>query len=529
MRRLVDVLAPLGLVVIVGSLWWQRQGKTLPGESAWYLYAGFGLILLNLVLRWRDLADAVGARQMKYGANALVQVLVVLALLAGANWLSVRHTRRFDLTANQRFSLSDQTKKILAALEDDARLTYFQRETDTSTGARDRLKEYQSASPRIKVEYVDPWKKPTLTREYDITALPTLVVEYRGKREKVSFDSEQEITNALIKVTREGQKTVCFAEGEGERDVDDSAEAGLSAAKGALTRSQYQVKKVMLLREKGVPADCTVLAVTGPQNDLLPPVTEAIDAWVRAGGKALLMIEPGLDAAHAQPNYAALLAGFNLQAGDDVVVDVSGMGQLFGTGPITPLAMEYPYHDITRDFRVMTAFHTARSLGAASETQEGVVARDLVKTSQASWGESDLALREPVQLDEGKDKPGPLALAAVVTVTVKGPEPTPGPTPEAEDAPPPPPRPEGRVVAFGDADWASNALLTFQGNQDLFLNSVAWLAQDTDLISIRPKDPEDQRLVLTQDQQRLVTLTALAFIPGFFVVLGLVNWWRRRG
>jgi hypothetical protein len=218
MRRLVDLLAPLGLVVIVGSLWWQRQGKTLPGQPDWYLYAGFGLILLNLLLRWRDLAGAVGARQMKYGANALVQVLVVLALLTGVNWFVARHTKRLDLTKNQRFSLSDQTQKILASLQDDAKLTYFQRETDTAVGARDRLKEYQSASPRIKVEYVDPWKKPTLAKSYDITTVPTLVVEYRGKREKVSFDSEQEITNALIKVTREGQKTVCFAEGEGERD-----------------------------------------------------------------------------------------------------------------------------------------------------------------------------------------------------------------------------------------------------------------------------------------------------------------------
>jgi ABC-type uncharacterized transport system involved in gliding motility auxiliary subunit len=83
-------------------------------------------------------------------------------------------------------------------------------------------------------------------------------------------------------------------------------------------------------------------------------------------------------------------------------------------------------------------------------------------------------------------------------------------------------------VVFGDSDWASNSLLGFQGNQDFFLNTVAWLAQDADLISIRPREPEDQRLFLTRTQQRLVTLLALAFLPGAFVLLGIANWWKRR-
>jgi ABC-type uncharacterized transport system involved in gliding motility auxiliary subunit len=200
----------------------------------------------------------------------------------------------------------------------------------------------------------------------------------------------------------------------------------------------------------------------------------------------------------------------------------------------------YPFHDITKDFRVATAFHTARSVSAGKDTVEGVTAQNLVETSAASWAETTLPLKEPVEMDEGKDKQGPVALAAVATIRVEAsPSPSPSPAAAANGASPspspspnpdeePPARPEGRVVAIGDSDFASNALLGFQGNEDFFLNTVAWLAQDTDLIAIRPKEPEDQRLFLTRTQQQNITLLALVVLPGLFIVLGIAAWWRRR-
>ena len=84
------------------------------------------------------------------------------------------------------------------------------------------------------------------------------------------------------------------------------------------------------------------------------------------------------------------------------------------------------------------------------------------------------------------------------------------------------------MAAFGDADFASNQLLAFQGNQDFALNTVAWLAEDPDLISIRPKEPDDQRMFITQEQQRYAWLLAIFLLPGAFVALGISAWWRRR-
>jgi ABC-type uncharacterized transport system involved in gliding motility auxiliary subunit len=523
-KKLIDFLGPLGLMVMVGSQAWVRTGKSLPGKPEHWLIAGALLVLFHLILRWEDVAGLVGRRQMRYGTNTFVLALIVLAILGGLNYVALRRGVRWDLTKGQRFSLSDQTTKVVTGLKEDVKVTYFQRGRELQRG-QDRLKTYQSLSPKIKVEFVDPVANPGKTQAYDVRGpWPILIVEKGTNKEKITNDSEQDITNALIKVTRDRKRTVCFAEGEGERDLEDSGDRGLSGAKGALTKNQYETKKVALLREKKVPEDCTVFVVAGPDNDLLPDEIEAVRRYVKGGGRLLVGIDPETKAPY--PNLTALLKEWNAEAGKDIVVDASGMGQLFGAGPLTPLALEYPYHEITKDFRVATAFHMARSMEAGKATIDGVTAQDLVKTSRDSWGETDLDLKKRPEFNEGKDKAGPVSLGVVVTV--RGPAPTPAPSPSPSPAADAPKPPEGKVAAFGDSDFASNALLGFQGNQDFFLNVVAWLSEDQDLISIRPREPEDQRLTVSRQTQQNVAIVALILLPGLFIVLGIATWWRRR-
>jgi ABC-type uncharacterized transport system involved in gliding motility auxiliary subunit len=569
--RAFDLLSPLGLVVVVAAAGWQRLStKALPGQPRWYYAAGAALILAHLVLRWDDVAARIGRRQMRYGANTAVLVAAALAILGGLNYLAFRRDKSWDLTKGQRHSLSDQTRKVLAGLTEDVTLTYFER-GNRMDQARSRFEQYRQASPRVKVAFVDPVVDPAPAREYEVTSVPTVVVEKGGRREKIANDSEQDLTNAIIKVTRGAKKTVCFVEGEGERDIDDGSPRGYSGARAALAATQYEVRKVLLAREGAVPADCTVLVVAGPEKDLFAPAVEAVRRFVKGGGKALLLLEPELES--SSPALAALAADWNLQVGRDVVVDSSGMGQMVGGGPLTPVVMNYPYHDITKDLReVMTAFHTARSVQAGTGGATGIVAQNLAETFDVSWAETDLTLKGQVKYDEGRDRRGPVSLAAVATLSASAlgpagsaaaPSPAPSVPPTlggpviASPAAPPPPAPspgtspspspveaspaapsplpspdeskrEARVAVFGDADFASNAMLQVQGNQDLFVNTVAWLAQDPDLISIRPREPEDQRLFLTQQQQGNVRLFSLFLLPGALLALGVASWWRRR-
>jgi len=525
LNKLVWLLAPVGLLMALGSWLWGTFKTPLPGGTAVYVTIGGALVLLHLLLKWEDIVIAIGGRQMMYGAFSLVLIAAVLGILVGVNWYVARHGKRWDVTKNQRYSLSDATKKSLAALKDDITIVYFHGASELGAGQA-RMKDYQDASKRIKVEFVNPTQSPAKARQYEVSLVPTLVVERGTRREKISNDSEQDITNAIIKVTRDVQKTVCFVDGEGERSLDDSQAGGYSGAKSALAKSQYQTKTVTLLREGSVPADCTLVVLAGPATDLGPPVVTALRDYVKKSGRLLAMIEPEFKD-HA-PLYVGLLKEWNLEAGADLVVDVSE-GTLQQTGPETPLGIRYPSHDVTKDLTgLATAFHTARSLRPGTASAPGVFAQSLVETDRAAWGETDFTSGTPVKLDPGKDTPGPVSLGAVATIAAEAaPTPPPAASP-APEASPEPPKKEGRVIAFGDADFASNTFFQIQGNRDLFLNAVAWLAEDPDLISIRARDPEDQRMFLTGRQQLVVFATALLIWPALFVVLGIANWWRRR-
>ena len=159
----------------------------------------------------------------------------------------------------------------------------------------------------------------------------------------------------------------------------------------------------------------------------------------------------------------------------------------------------------------MTAFHTARSAEAGKGTVDGVTTQSLLQTSADSWAETDLTLKEPVELDEGKDRKGPISLGAVATIKASpAPSPSPaappspaasaspGASPSPSASPDEPPAPaEGRVVVLGDSDFASNGLLGFQGNQDFFLNPWrGWLRTRA-----CPSREPDQ-MFLTQQQRR---------------------------
>jgi len=533
LNRLVASLAPLGLVLAAGAFAWNLAAPSpLPGGLRPWLIAAFALVLVHLILRWEDVSRGLGLRQLKYGTNTFVLVLVVLGILGGVNYLANRHPKRVDLTENQRYSLSDQTRKVLAGLEDEVNITYFQREREMLRG-QDRLSEYQTLTDKLTVEFVDPVQSPAKAQAFDVRGpWPIIIVQRGDQRERISNDSEQDLTNALLKVTREGRKTVCLVEGQGERSAEDSSERGFSGAKTALTENQYEVQTAFLLREKAVPEECTIVVVAGPEKDLVPEAISPIREFVQAGGKALIMVEP--EFREAFPNLVGLLEEWNLEAGNDVVVDISGMGQLFGASELAPLVIDYPHHAITKDFRLMTLFAGARSMRAGEGSVEGVTAQDLGLTSPQAWAETTLTLEGALEFEEGTDRLGPISLLAAATIEGEAEEPPPlrsplaGEDSDEEDDDNEDKAPEGRVVAVGDADFASNSLLGFQGNQDLFLNVVAWLAEDVDLISIRPKEPENQSLFLSRQKQQMVAWVSLVILPLVFVIAGVVTWWRRR-
>jgi ABC-type uncharacterized transport system involved in gliding motility auxiliary subunit len=447
------------------------------------------------------------ARQTKYTAYLITYVVVVLAILTAVNWLANRHNRSYDSTANKRFSLSDQTVKVVKGLKQDAKIVYFDK-TSEFTRARDLLDRYDNLSTKLSVDFIDPDKKPTIAKTEGVRSYGTIFVEANGKKEEAKSLTEEEITGALIRALKGGARNVCVVAGSSEHGLADSERLGFSGAKDLMERNNYKTRSISLLEKPEVPKDCTILVVAGPRFDYVQPAVDAIKAYVESGGRALLMLDPplklGKDDISDNAALAKLVESWGVTMNKDLVLDASGVGKIFGLGPEVPLVIDYQSHPIVRDMKdVATAFPLSRSLDVKAAS--GVTPEKLFATSANSVATSSLT--PPISLNPATDKKGPLTLAAAGSFTT--------------DA-------KGRFVAVGGSTWAANYYLPFNGNRDMLMNMMNWLSSDEDLISIRPKEPEDRRLSLSSAQMRTVFYTSVIFLPLFALAAGLGVWWRRR-
>jgi ABC-type uncharacterized transport system involved in gliding motility auxiliary subunit len=390
------------------------------------------------------------------------------------------------------------------------------------------MKEYEYASKQISTEYVDPVKKPSAAKQNNIDRVPTIVFNYKGRTERVNADAEQDMTNAIIKVVSGQQRKVYFTQGHGEKDTTSSERDGYNIVSTALGRENYTVEKLTIAQQGAVPDDAAVVIVAGPRNDFLAPEVEALKKYLDKQGKLLLELDPPdkVDSP-ALTNLVALAHDWGIQAGNNIVVDVSGMGRAIGTDASVPIvAPPYPAHPITQRFGMMTAFPLAREASPVAGGVNGHVAQSFIETGPRSWAETDLKsllTTGAVSLDESKgDKKGPISLGSAVSAAAASAAP---PKPGEPDAP----KPETRVAVIGDSDFAANGTLGMPGNRDLFMNTIGWLSQQDNLISIRPKEPDDRRITLTATQESNVFWLSLLIIPGFIFAAGVSSWWRRRG
>ncbi|HYM10422.1 MAG TPA: Gldg family protein [Bryobacterales bacterium] len=458
----------------------------------------------------------IKTRQTKYGAYVFVYVVVVLGILSAANFLASRYDKTYDATGNKIFSLSDQTKKVVGALKTDVAIDYFfdpQQGIDNSRfgpSPKDLLGRYGTLSHRVTINYVNPLKEPLKAKSMNVTSFGTTIVEANGKREEAKSLSEEEVTNAIIRALKGEKRSACFLTGHGERDLDSSEPVGFSGVKDSLTSSNFIVKPISLMqKEAAVPGDCTVLVEAGPTKDLLEPEVAAIQKYVEGGGRALFLLDPATKGVN-NTALVKLLADWGVKVNNDVVVDLSGIGQLFGANELSPLVTKYESQPITREMKnVACLFPLARSI-ENGDSKDKISVDKLFSTSQKSYAVTNFSSGQ-IKLDPKKDKEGPLNLGVAATYRTGQ---------EGK---------QGRFVVAGSSRFADNSTLSFPGgNRDLFLNMMSWLSSDEDLISIRPKEQDDRRLTLSMAQMsRIFYGTVLAF-PLLIIVGGTWVWWKRR-
>ena len=451
------------------------------------------------------------ARQTKYAAYATVYIMVVVAIVVVANVLADRYDKSFDATSNKRYSLSDQTAKIVKGLKQDATITYFNQSTRFRDG-KDVLDQYSNLSPRVRVKYVDPDKEPQVAREAGIRNLGTAVVQVGAKKEEAKSMTEEGITGAFIRDLKSNTRTVCFLSGSGEHQADNSDRDGLSQFKDLLAKDSYENQTVDLLQKAEVPGDCTTLVVAGPTRNYEQPEVDAIKKYVEGGGRALFMLDPPLKLGHSDiadnDALTSLLQSWGVTMNKDLILDLNPIGQIAGLGPQVALVTSYGSQPIVNEMKgTATGFPLSRSMEIKNTDKTTV--EKLFDSSSSSLATSNLS-SPAVDIRDPKNKKGPLTIAAAGTYNTG-----------KENV-------QGRFVVVGSSSWAANRFLEFNGNGDLALNTINWLASDEDLISIRPKQQDDRRITMTRAQMNWVRITSQFLLPLVVVIGGISVWWKRR-
>jgi ABC-type uncharacterized transport system involved in gliding motility auxiliary subunit len=480
------------------------------GPWIWWalLAGGVVLVLASLAVHAGSARRMLAGRTGRYGVNTAVMIVLLLAIVALVETVSARHSGRLDLTENRRNSLAPQTIQLLKSLPVDVNaVAFFRSDQPGKRLAEDILKQYQRyAAGKFTWRVVDPDREPGLAKRYAVESYGTVVLETKDRSERVTDAEEEKLTNGLVKLTRQGKRVVYVVQGHGEHDLGNTDRPGFSEAKTAMERSNYEVKPLALARLEKVPDDAAVLILAGPRTELLAPEMAALDGYVARNGKLLVMADPTILTPSAADGLKRYLVRYGIELGDNLVIELNPIGRLFGIGPEVPIIQQYEAHSITRDMGgVSTLFPLARTVTPVKTPPSGVNVQPLAKTSPESWGETDRASLQAGQVKpDAQDPKGPLSVAAVVT------------------------KDKARIVVYGTSNIAANQFINLQGNRDFFLNTVSWLAEQEDQISIRPKEAKQTPVFLTSRQAQAVWVVPVVVLPGLVLAGGIMTFVRRR-
>ncbi len=460
------------------------------------------------VSHFETLKEFSSQRSTKFGLNSILMVLIFIAILSILNFILARHEVRFDLSDAGTFSLSPQTENVLAHLEDEVKfIGFFTDDSQVRSKAKTLLENYKRKSKKISYVIVDPDKKPAMTKQYGITEYDKIIVESEGRATTARDISEEAVTSALIRSSRENKKTLYFVEGHGERSIDDAEREGYALIKDALEKQGFTVKKLSLLSKGHIPKDADVVIIGGPKRPFTADEFGILKQYLNANGRLFLAIDPMLET-----GFETFLAHWGLQLKDDMILDPSsGMGAAIPT--INPDS--YPKHEITQNFNLATFFPVSRSVSFDLSKADVYQFSPILQSAPETWL-TDQVNGELI-VDPARDRKGPIVFGGVLTVI-----PTPASSESSDDSK------QMRMVVVGDSDFGTNSIARAAGNGDLFQNIISWLADEGDLVSIRAKEVPTATLLLNDKQTGIIFSVSVLILPLGIMGIGLMIWRKRR-
>ncbi|MBI5304043.1 MAG: GldG family protein [Chloroflexi bacterium] len=474
-----------------------------------------GAVLFGLYVYARptEVRDALTGRTVRYGANTLIAIIAFVGIVGLLNYLGNRYNVRWDVTANQAYTLSPLTANIVQGLKDPVTaVAFYSPEAPNRREAEDRLRDYTQLGPKFTYKFIDPYADPAMAKDFKVPQDGVIVLERGTRRENVFGTDESSLTNALLKVSQETQSVIYFVTGHGEHTLTDTNQNGYARIGAVLEAFNYKTATINLKTVTDtLPSDLSALVIAGPVQPYDPAEVKRVQDYITAGGRVYLMFDPQLEA-----GFGDVIKNLGLVLRNDMVIDPK-LG-FFGRAQI-PVVNDFQPHTITKDLvGIDVVLPGARSVNAESAAAPNRTTTALFATSELSWGETDFeALKnQKVQLDVGADTRGPLNIAYAVEIA-------------GEKA--------ARVVVMGNSTFVANGNLDAlfransadAGNLILFRNVINWLTGQENLIAIQPKTPTQAKpIILTAEQDAFVKLSSVALLPMVIVLIGVLVWIRRR-
>ncbi|HTE13685.1 MAG TPA: DUF4350 domain-containing protein [Burkholderiales bacterium] len=453
-----------------------------------------------------NITRKVRAQLLAQGGLYTVLLLVLVMLLA---WVARDYRAEWDVTANARNTLSQGTQDALKQFDGPVNITAYAMTKDGGGNdvhklLQEKLRPWQRVKPDLAVTMVDPRDDPKRANAAGLRSPNEMVIEHKGRTEHLPLEqfNEQNLVNALIRLSRTSTTVIYWLDGHGERKLDGIANHDLGEFGRQLQMKGYKLSSLNLSIAQDVPRNAAALIVASPQADLQDAEVAKLKAHIEGGGNLLWLIDPeplrGLDP-------IAEFLGLVLTPG--TVVDPSIKPR---SGPPTlAVGSNYARHPVTGAFRLNTLFPGSRQIGAAE--REGWRMTPLIEVAQRGWVETGKLGDKPV-FDEARDFRGPVNIATAFERTASG---------AAGDR-------QQRVVVVGNGSFLANAFLGNGGNLQLGVAMLNWLSGDDKMITIAPRPAADAQINIDQTMLYLIALTFLLALPLVFAITGMVVWWRRR-
>jgi ABC-type uncharacterized transport system involved in gliding motility auxiliary subunit len=453
---------------------------------------------------------ALHGRSTAYGVNSAITVLLVIGLVGVLDFLGTRYNYKFDLTKDKLHTFSDQTQKLVKGLKAPVKATFF-----SKIGQREQfrplLENYHALSSRFELEYVDPDRDPTRAKAAGIKKYNALHLQAGSRESTVDDPTEEKITNALLKLVREKNSTLCAIVGHGERSFSSNEADGYATIKKSLSDQSYEITDVNLVQTGKLPEGCEAVAIIGPTKAFFPPEIKVLSDYLAGGGRAIIALDLNVKGSEFAPEILELLKNWYVKA--DPVMIIDPISKQFGVDASAPVVANYAKDSpITRDFSLqnISVFPFLRPLDILPGAPSGLKVEWVARTTPNSLAITDLKqiAAGSVSVNPSKTKAGPFN--AVVTVS--------GKTKDSKASR------DTRLVVIGSANLSNNNYSRFGANSDFFLNSVGWIMEDENMITIRAKDDSATTLNMSQKEGVVIGLLTVFVIPLLIALAGIVVW-----